>query len=169
MIFVTVGTQLPFNRLTRAVASWCQRSGRGREVFGQIGALSAADHRPRAFPWVHSLDPAEFDRRIGEAQLVVSHAGMGSIIAALGVGTPILVLPRRAALGEQRSDHQIATARRFSERPGVSVAAEAEEIPDLIDAALNTPRYNDAELLPPFADPGLIDALRRVIRASEPQ
>ncbi len=35
MIFVTVGEQLPFDRLVRAVDEWAAASG--KEVFAQIG------------------------------------------------------------------------------------------------------------------------------------
>lgn len=164
MIFVTVGTQLPFTRLTRAVDAWCARSGRGAEVFGQIGALAPGDHRPRAFAWVDRLTPDDVDARIAEARLVIAHAGMGTIIAALDSGTPILILPRRAALGEHRNAHQIATARRMADRPGVIVAATAEDIPALIDAGLEGAGSQAAAAPPPFAEDRLIAALRQVIR-----
>lgn len=165
VIFLTVGTQLPFNRLTRVVDAWCARSGRGSDVFGQMGRLGTDDYRPSAFTWVESLTPDEFDQHIAKARLVISHAGMGSIIAALDCCAPILILPRRASLGEQRSDHQVATARRFADRPGVLTATEAEDIPDLIDQSLARPDQPKPIAPPPFADDALIDALRRLIQS----
>ena len=51
MIFVTVGTQLPFDRLIRAVDNWAKAAGR-RDVFAQIGPAS---YRP-----LH-IDSADFD------------------------------------------------------------------------------------------------------------
>ncbi len=56
------------------------------------------------------------------ATAIVAHAGMGTILTALEMGKPLLVMPRRAALGEHRNDHQLATASRFAELGRVKVA-----------------------------------------------
>ena len=61
------------------------------------------------------------------ADAVVAHAGIGTILGALELGKPTVVMPRRAALGEHRNDHQLATARRFS-GPGIAVALDEHEL-----------------------------------------
>ena len=113
---------MPFDRLVRAVDEWAGAHP-GREVFGQI---AAAPYRPRSFPFVETLPSQEFRRRIEAAHLVVSHAGMGTILTALEAGKPLLVLPRLGRLGETRNDHQVATARWFAEA-GLLTAAEDEQ------------------------------------------
>ncbi len=136
MIYVTVGTQLPFDRLIRAVDTWAQANARC-EVFGQIGN---AGFEPYNITWKRFLTPQESDQCIRDARVIVSHAGMGTIISALERGKPIIVFPRRAALGEQRNDHQLATARRFGERGLVQVADGEEALAcalDQLDALVN--------------------------------
>ncbi len=59
MIFLTVGTQLPFDRLVAAVDAWAARQP-GQEVFGQISDPGPAGYRPKHFAWVADLDPAAF-------------------------------------------------------------------------------------------------------------
>jgi len=44
------------------------------------------------------------------------------------MGRPLLIVPRRAALGEHRNDHQLATARRFAELGSVGVAFDEAEL-----------------------------------------
>ena len=132
VIFVTVGSQLPFDRLVHAVDAWARDAGRS-DVFGQVGATSAP---PSTIEWASELTPSTFEERVGEADVVVGHAGTGTIMAALDAGTPVVVLARREALGETRSDHQVATTKRFAEHPGVFCAAEASEVGDLIERAL---------------------------------
>ena len=85
MIFVTVGTQIPFDRLVRTVDEWAGRTGRA-DVFAQIGDSRFA---PRHLEAVPSLSPDEFEARFAAADVVVAHAGMGTILGALEFGSGI--------------------------------------------------------------------------------
>jgi UDP-N-acetylglucosamine transferase subunit ALG13 len=124
-VFVTVGAQMPFDRLVMAVDEWAADSGAGCSVFAQIGE---AEYRPLHIDCTEMLDPLEFKQRVIWADVLVSHAGMGSILTALQYGKPILVMPRQGRLKETRNDHQVATARRFLEMGKVSVAMDESEI-----------------------------------------
>lgn len=124
MIFVTVGTQLPFDRLTAAVDHWAGAAG-GREVFAQIGPSSL---RPRHIDHARFASPEECRERMRSSTAIVAHAGMGTILTALEMGKPLLIMPRRAALGEHRNDHQLATAERFAAIGGVKVALDETEL-----------------------------------------
>lgn len=128
MIFVTTGAQMPFDRLVRAVDGWA--GGTGREAFAQIGD---AGYEPRHLEWTRFLPPAEFRARLDQASAVVAHAGMGTIIRCLELGKPILVMPRRASLGETRNDHQVATAKRFRALGMVRVANDEGELLSHLD------------------------------------
>lgn len=162
MIFLTVGTQLPFDRLTRTVDAWCAARGRRAEVFGQIGVLGPDNHRPEHFEFVETLAPEAFDARFAAADAIVAHAGMGSIIGALTAGKPIALLPRRADLGEQRNDHQLATAARFRDRPGVLVAETEAMLATVLDS-LGGADGAGAPAIEPYAEDRLIAALRDFI------
>ena len=129
MIFVTVGAQLPFNRLVRIVDEWARLSGRS-DVFAQIGKTN---WKPSYIQSTAFLKPDKFRSMIESADIVIAHAGMGSIISALEYSKPILVMPRKASLGEQRNDHQIATARRFLEMKYVSVAFDEKELQEKLN------------------------------------
>lgn len=74
------------------------------------------------------MDPGEFKHRFETAKVIVAHAGTGSIITALQLGKPILVMPRRASLRETRNDHQVATAEQFRRFPSVVVAWDEKEL-----------------------------------------
>jgi UDP-N-acetylglucosamine transferase subunit ALG13 len=131
MMFVTVGTQGPFDRLVRAVDEWAGlRASPG--IFAQIGP---SDYRPKHIAATRFLDPAEFRRRVEAARIVVAHAGMGSIITALEWGKPIIVMPRRADLREQRNDHQLATAEHFARQGRITVAFDEAELREKLNQA----------------------------------
>jgi UDP-N-acetylglucosamine transferase subunit ALG13 len=122
-IFVTVGTQLPFDRLVRAVDAWAGKTGCD-DVFAQIGPSQLS---PEFLNFSQFLEPSEFQQRVASCRLLVAHAGMGSIITAMQLGRPILVMPRLASLGEHRNDHQLSTAKRLAKR-GIYVASDEREL-----------------------------------------
>lgn len=156
MIFVTVGSANPFDRLIRAVDEWAGSRGRS-DIFAQIGH---SRYEPRHCNSVRFLSPSEFRDRVRSARIVVAHAGMGSIITAMEVGTPIIVMPKLAHLGEHRNDHQVATAKRFGQKPGI-IAARDEQ--DLIVKLEHVEALSSPARIARTASADLIDAIRLFI------
>lgn len=160
MILLTVGSQLPFDRLARAVDLWCAETGRD-DVIGQLGEPGPDGYRPRHYKWSAFMPPSELDKMLNDAQLIIAHAGMGSIISALRSAKPIVIMPRRASLGEHRNDHQVATAGRFAGRPGIYVAEDEIALPAALARAAEAQALNAS--LPPFADRTFTAPLRQFI------
>lgn len=163
MIFLTLGTHEPFDRLVRAVDAWCAATGRGAEVFGQI--TDHPGYEPKSFDWVATLPPEAYRARCQQAAFIVAHAGMGSIITAMTYRKPIVIMPRRADLGEQRNDHQRATAERFAPRPGVFLAEDEAALPGVLDRLTAAEASAPQATVGPFAEPRLTQALRQMIFA----
>lgn len=130
MIFVTVGTQLAFDRLIAAVDAWAGQNP-DEKVFAQIGP---GDYKPEHCEFADFVPPDNANELFRNADLIVSHAGMGSILTALKYRKPILVLPRKASLGEHRNEHQLATAKWLGKKPGVFVADGPENIAAILSA-----------------------------------
>lgn len=154
-IFVTVGTQLPFDRLISAVDRWA--SQHRAEVFAQTGSSSL---RPKHIQWQDFIGNAEANERLRTADLVVAHAGMGTILTRLETGLPLIVLPRRAALGEHRNDHQFATARRLSHLQGLWVADDEDALRERMSLF---ERPIDTHHLSTVASPSLIAAIQEFV------
>jgi len=76
-----------------------------------------------------------FHELVKEAELVIMHAGAGSIIHAIQVGKIPVVMPRRKQYAEHIDDHQRELANAFEQLGKVVVAEEAE---DLMNAVVNT-------------------------------
>lgn len=136
MIFVTVGTQLPFDRLVHLMDAWAARHP-DRECFAQVGTEGEI---PVAMPSTPTLSASECRERIAGADCVVSHAGMGTILTCRDLGVPLVVVPRRHELGEARSDHQRATAAALRELQGLYVLEGGAALDALLDEALHAPR-----------------------------
>lgn len=133
MIFATVGTQLPFDRLLSALNDWAARNP-DVPVLAQTGAsLTRFDHMET----VAHLSQSDFAARISAARLVVSHAGMGTILSAAELGKPLILMPRRMGLGEHRTDHQLDTATEMARLGNVTVAPDAGALHRALDGALD--------------------------------
>ncbi len=127
MIFLTVGTQLPFDRLTRAMDRLAPMLA--QPVFGQIGR---ATYVPRNFRAAVSMGPAEFEQCFRDAKIVVAHAGIGTVLKAQQLAKPLILVARRLSLGEVHNDHQLATCSQLRGRPGIYVADDETELEDLL-------------------------------------
>lgn len=123
MIFCTVGTQLPFDRLVEYLVRWSSDNS-GISVVYQVGG----SERFIESDGFHALIKEPFfSATFDSSDVVVSHAGMGNIIRALDSGKPIVVVPRVSAYGEHINDHQLDTADSFSGLPNVFLANDYDE------------------------------------------
>lgn len=156
VIFVTVGAQMPFDRLVSTVDRWAKENGRD-DVFAQIGQ---SEYQPSNIQWTNFLEPEEFKRKYGAAKVIVAHAGTGSIITALQFGKPILVIPRRANLRETRNDHQVATAEQFRRFDSVAVAWDERE---LVTKLAGIDNLRGSQRIESHASSGLVKAIREFI------
>jgi len=109
---VSVGTQrgYPFTSLLEAVVPLLREMD---EVLYQTGD---ADVASLGITGVESVPHDELRRAIREADVVITHAGVGAAITALEAGKHPILIPRQAALHEHIDDHQVQVARELSHR-----------------------------------------------------
>lgn len=124
MIFASVGSMLPFDRFVKAVDDWAAANP-AQEVYVQIGE---GEYEPRHTPWTRIMPHDEYRARLRDCDLFVAHVGMGSILQALEERKQLLMLPRHQSLGEHTTDHQLHTAARFRDTPGLRIV---DDVPAL--------------------------------------
>jgi UDP-N-acetylglucosamine transferase subunit ALG13 len=94
MIFVTVGTQLPFPRLINAMDDLADLLE--EKVIAQTGSYSEPTRNVEKFD---TLEPAKFEQYFIAARVIVAHAGIGSILSAKRYEKPLVLFPRRVRFG----------------------------------------------------------------------
>ncbi len=154
MIFVTVGTQLPFNRLLKAMNEWATQTN--EPVIAQTN--DTENH------WAHlecyeSLKEADFTHFINEARIIVAHAGIGSIMSALKAKKPIIVMPRLAYLGEHRNEHQLSTTMALHKEGYIHAAYDEKMLKELLEAPLLPPLRSINSFTSPYLIENLIKAI----------
>ncbi len=140
-VVVTVGaaTQYPFRRLFEHLVpllapegELARVTGLPVEVLWQSADTPVDDLPIQATP---ALPAAELAAALSKADIVISHAGTGSALAALNAGRyPILAI-RDPARGEQVDDHQHQLATELARR-GLAMHRDAQAITvdDMVDA-----------------------------------
>lgn len=156
MIFVTVGTQLSFERLITTVDQWGGENN-NVEVFAQVGPSKLT---PKHIKSADFISPSEAKLYFKTADIIVSHAGMGSILTALQYRKPIIIMPRRAALGEHRNDHQLATAKWLGNKSGIFVAEDETALLNLLS---NKETLISGEEISEYGNPDFLARLKAAI------
>jgi UDP-N-acetylglucosamine transferase subunit ALG13 len=159
MIFVTVGSQTPFDRLICAVDEWAKLHPK-TEVFAQIANTT---YRPQYIGFTHFMTPSEFASAIQNSPVIVAHAGMGTIISALELGKQVVVMPRLGSLHETRNDHQVATAKHFGSQGRIIVAHDERELPGRLDHAIT---LHESDRIESQASPRLLSTIRVFLRGN---
>lgn len=151
MIFVTVGTHhQPFERLLNALGALD-----GHDLVVQYGPAAAP---PPGVARAEAYMP--FDAMLEcfrEADVVVTHAGVGSILCARREGHVPLVVPRRGDLDEHVDEHQAELTRALETRGGVVAVWDTGALAAAVASA--PPRRPRAEAVEPPLCPSVRAAL----------
>jgi UDP-N-acetylglucosamine transferase subunit ALG13 len=124
-VFVTLGTIRPY-RFDSLVDAVLRTGVAGADTVWQLGVTERSELPGKVVGQVSAI---EFEHYARSADVVVTHAGVGTIMQLLDWGISPVVVPRRKAAGEHVDDHQSLITALLRER-GLGV----ERTVDRIDA-----------------------------------
>ena len=154
MIFATCGSShFRFDRMMEALAVLP-----AEDLYVQHGPAQPPPH-------TRAVEFLPFDKivdNITKADVVISHAGVGSILCAVRLGHTPVIFPRLKRYNEAVDDHQAELAEALSERGSAVVAWTAEDLPGAV--AVAPPRGAQRSLRAHT----LIDAVRATILSGTP-
>jgi UDP-N-acetylglucosamine transferase subunit ALG13 len=124
-VVAVVGNKGPFDRLVRALEAYG-----AAHPEASIWVQHSTGVLPKRLVGSPVVERAELLARMREADVVVTHAGSGTVRDALVLGHRPVVVPRRAKLGEHVNDHQLELVAALEGRiePVFDVADLAEAI-----------------------------------------
>ena len=129
--FVSVGNaHQPFGRLLEAV----------RRVAARLPQPVVVQHGYTAFDdptctCVSFLGMEDFVQQVRDAELLIMHAGAGSVIHAVEAGKIPVIMPRHAKLGEHTHDHQVEFAHALATAGKVIVVEHPDDLEQAVAAA----------------------------------
>jgi len=127
VIFVTVGTHhQPFERLLSALERLPEQ-----ELTVQFGTGTPPRSASAAAAFM-GFD--EVLSHLERARVVITHAGVGSILSAVRLGHTPIVVARRRRFGEHVDDHQAELTRALASRGGVVAVWDVATLSDALAA-----------------------------------
>ncbi len=133
MIYVTLGTQkFQMNRLVKAVDKLSSSGKVHEDFFVQTGVSS---YKPKNCKYTDFVDNDKYVQNIKNCSVLITHAGVGTIIAGIKSRKPVIVVPRLAQYGEHVDDHQTQIAKAFSDKGCVLNCENLDELEDYIEKA----------------------------------
>ncbi|MEK0290646.1 PssE/Cps14G family polysaccharide biosynthesis glycosyltransferase [Caldifermentibacillus hisashii] len=127
-VLVTIGTMVEkkFTRLFNIIEELCEENILdGNQVIAQVGY---DDYKPKNFKAFDMIADEEFKRLIDESDLIITHAGTGTVISCLKKGKKVIIFPRMAQFNEHYDDHQLEMAELFTWNNYVLCARNKEEL-----------------------------------------
>lgn len=111
MILVTLGTQdKSFKRLLQAIEKEIKKGNIKEEVVVQAGHTKYTSKNMKIFDF---LPQEEFANLLEKTTLLITHAGIGTILGALKKNKKIIVAARLKQFKEHTNDHQLQILKQF--------------------------------------------------------
>lgn len=132
LIFVCVGSRnYQFNRLFIKLDELCEKGVIKEDIFAQIGVST---YKPKHFTYKDFISQEEFEEKIKEANIVISHGASGSIMKALNAKKKVIAVTRLEKYGEHINDHQIQNNEAFAANKYVLAVYEMDDLGTAIEA-----------------------------------
>ncbi len=131
MILVVLGTQkFQCDRLLKKVDELVENGTINEDVFAQKGY---SRYIPKHYTTVDFLPKEEFENKIEECSLLITHGGVGTILSGIYHRKPVIVFPRLKKYKEHVDNHQLEIATAFQKKNLVLVCGEDDDMAKLID------------------------------------
>lgn len=130
MVLVLLGTgQYSFERLLKEVEKCIEQNIIKDEVIVQAGHTKYDTTKMQILDII-SIE--ELQKLILEADLIITHGGVGSITQALKSNKKIIAVPRLKKFGEVANDHQLQIVENFANKGYLKGVFEIEELSNVI-------------------------------------
>jgi len=135
LIFVTVGThEQGFERMVRKMDELVKGKKINEKVIIQTGCTT---YKPKACKWFKFISPQQFEQICKKSNLIITHAGVGSIMTALKFSKTAIVVPRLKKFGEHRDDHQLQITKELEKQGKVLAVYDITDLEKAISKAKN--------------------------------
>ena len=130
MILVLLGTQNnSFHRLLEEVQKCIDEETIKDKVVVQAGSTKFESDDMEIF---NLIEQNKFNELIEQANIIITHGGVGSIVTAVKLGKKVIAVPRLRKYGEHVNDHQIQIVETFSKQGFIKGIKDVSELKETL-------------------------------------
>lgn len=131
MILVLLGTQNnSFHRLLEEIENSIKDKIINEEVIAQVGYTKFKSRRMKIVDFVSKEQLEQFQN---EANLIITHGGVGSIVTSIRKGKKVIAVARKHEYGEHVNNHQIEIVKNFNEQGYIIGVEKVEDLKQAIE------------------------------------
>ena len=128
MILVMLGTQKnSFHRLLEQIQKCIDKKLINEKVVVQAGSTKFQSEDMEIFDLIENT---KLNKLIKEADFIITHGGVGSIVTCLKEGKKIIAVPRYHEYGEHVNDHQLQIIQTFDGQGFIKGAVTVQDLPN---------------------------------------
>ncbi len=144
MILVLLGTQNnSFHRLLEKLDKLIEKKVIDEKVIVQVGYTKYESKNMKIFDLIPE---EELEKYQEQADLIITHGGVGSIVSSIKKGKKVIAVPRLHKYGEHVNDHQKQIVETFAKKDYIIGVDDVENLEDaIIKASKFTPAKYDNE------------------------
>lgn len=127
-VLITIGSMVgcKFTRLFKIMDEFCEEGILdGSQVIAQTGC---DDYQSYYYKTFDMISDEKFKQLIQDSDLIISHAGTGTVTSCLKKGKKVILFPRLAEFGEHYDNHQLDLCEIFQKAGYVMCAKNKEEL-----------------------------------------
>lgn len=126
MILVMLGTQNnSFHRLLEEIDNLIDKKIIDQKVIVQAGYTK---YQSKNMQIVDFMSKEELEKLQGQADLIITHGGVGSIVSSLKKEKKVIAIPRLHEYNEHVNNHQIEIIEKFNERGNIIGIKDVKEL-----------------------------------------
>ena len=130
MILVLLGTQHnEFTRLLQEIENCIKLGIINEKVVVQAGVTKFESNNMEIFDMISK---EELEKYVEEADLIITHGGVGSIIMALNKNKKVIAVPRLHEYNEHVNDHQRQIVKVFNEKKYIIGIQNVEDLSEAL-------------------------------------
>lgn len=127
-ILITIGSmsEKKFTRLFNIIDELCEENIlEGDKIIAQVGF---DNYKSKNFKTFDMISDEDFKSMIDESDVIISHAGTGTVTSCLKKDKKVIIFPRMFKYDEHYDDHQLELCEVFTRKNYAMCARDKEEL-----------------------------------------
>lgn len=132
MIFIIVGgvVEFDFSRILQITDELCKEGI--MDAYTTKAQIGHCSYEPKNYASYRFVNGEQFHKDIDDADVIITHGGVGTLVHALKLGKKVIIFPRLKKFNEHLDDHQLDISKMYNKQGYCMMATNKAELIDCI-------------------------------------